>query len=62
MATTIPVPMLMYGKVSQENLVELTAASAIPNFKKLVDLFISLCYAFNEHRATMEVTYERYAN
>lgn len=28
---TIPVPMLMYGKVSQENYVELTAASAIPN-------------------------------
>lgn len=24
-------PMLMYGKVSQENYVELTAASAIPN-------------------------------
>lgn len=28
---TIPVLMLMYGKVSQENYVELTAASAIPN-------------------------------
>jgi len=28
---TIPAPMLMYGKVSQENYVELTAASAIPN-------------------------------
>ena len=27
----IPFPMLMYGKVSQENYVELTAASAIPN-------------------------------
>lgn len=27
----IRVPMLMYGKVSQENYVELTAASAIPN-------------------------------
>ena len=30
-ATIIPVQMLMYGKVSQENYVELTAASAIPN-------------------------------
>ena len=30
-ATITPVPMLMYGKVSQENYVELTAASAIPN-------------------------------
>ena len=30
-ATTTPEPMLMYGKVSQENYVELTAASAIPN-------------------------------
>lgn len=28
---TTPVAMLMYGKVSQENYVELTAASAIPN-------------------------------
>lgn len=27
----IPDAMLMYGKVSQENYVELTAASAIPN-------------------------------
>ena len=27
----IPPEMLMYGKVSQENYVELTAASAIPN-------------------------------
>ena len=27
----IPDEMLMYGKVSQENYVELTAASAIPN-------------------------------
>ena len=31
METTIHVQMLMYGKVSQENYVELTAASAIPN-------------------------------
>ena len=31
MATTTLVQMLMYGKVSQENYVELTAASAIPN-------------------------------
>ena len=31
MVTTTPAPMLMYGKVSQENYVELTAASAIPN-------------------------------
>lgn len=31
METTIQVQMLMYGKVSQENYVELTAASAIPN-------------------------------
>ena len=31
MAMTTLVPMLMYGKVSQENYVELTAASAIPN-------------------------------
>ena len=31
MVPTIQVPMLMYGKVSQENYVELTAASAIPN-------------------------------
>lgn len=30
-ATIIRVQMLMYGKVSQENYVELTAASAIPN-------------------------------
>ena len=30
-AMTIPALMLMYGKVSQENYVELTAASAIPN-------------------------------
>ena len=30
-AAIIPAPMLMYGKVSQENYVELTAASAIPN-------------------------------
>ena len=28
---TTLLPMLMYGKVSQENYVELTAASAIPN-------------------------------
>ena len=28
---TLPDSMLMYGKVSQENYVELTAASAIPN-------------------------------
>ena len=28
MEMIIPVPMLMYGKVSQENYVELTAASA----------------------------------
>ena len=31
MVRITPVPMLMYGKVSQENYVELTAASAIPN-------------------------------
>ena len=31
MEMTIPALMLMYGKVSQENYVELTAASAIPN-------------------------------
>ena len=31
MARTTPALMLMYGKVSQENYVELTAASAIPN-------------------------------
>ena len=30
-AVGFPVKMLMYGKVSQENYVELTAASAIPN-------------------------------
>ena len=30
-ATITPVPMLMYGKVSQENYVELTAAYAIQN-------------------------------
>lgn len=30
-AMTIRAQMLMYGKVSQENYVELTAASAIPN-------------------------------
>ena len=30
-ATIIRAQMLMYGKVSQENYVELTAASAIPN-------------------------------
>ena len=30
METTTRVRMLMYGKVSQENYVELTAASAIP--------------------------------
>ena len=30
-AAITPRPMLMYGKVSQENYVELTAASAIPN-------------------------------
>ena len=30
-ATITPAQMLMYGKVSQENYVELTAASAIPN-------------------------------
>ena len=30
-ATITPARMLMYGKVSQENYVELTAASAIPN-------------------------------
>lgn len=29
--STTPALMLMYGKVSQENYVELTAASAIPN-------------------------------
>ena len=31
MVAVIPVGMLMYGKVSQENYVELTAVSAIPN-------------------------------
>ena len=31
MEMIIRVQMLMYGKVSQENYVELTAASAIPN-------------------------------
>lgn len=33
METTILAPMLMYGKVSQEIFVELTACPAIPNSK-----------------------------